>query len=166
MSASHAVFPGTFDPPTLGHLDLVRRACALFDRVTVAVARHPIKDQILDPDQRRALFERVLAASDLEGRVDVVVLDGLLVEGCRRLGATVILRGLRGGLDLEYERPMVLTNRSLAEEIETVFLLPEAGVAHISSTLVRQIARMGGDVSPFVPPPVTDHLRELLEESP
>ncbi len=155
MSHRHAVFPGSFDPFTLGHLDLVERATALFETVTVAVAQHPSKSALLPLNDRMGLIESCTAG--LEG-VRVAPFEGLVVDGCRQLGASVLLRGLRGAADLEYERPMALSNRLLAPGIETVFLLPSSATAHISATLVRQIARMGGDLSSFVPQPVLQAL--------
>lgn len=157
MVTVHAVFPGTFDPITLGHLDVLRRALTLFERVTVAVAEHHGKSPLLPLAQR---IELARAACDPLERVQVVPLEGLLVEGVRALGAGAIVRGLRGAMDLEVERQMTLTNRALAPGIETVFLLPAAEHAHVSSTLVRQVARMGGDLSPFVPEPVARALGE------
>ena len=155
--AAHALFPGTFDPVTLGHLDVLERALGLFERVTVAVATHPEKRHLFPLEERLALLEEVLA-----GRpgAHVAALEGLVVDGARRLGAGVIVRGVRGPGDLEYERQMALTNRTLAPEVETVFLLPAATHANVSSTLVRQIARMGGDVAAFVPAPVAAALRQ------
>ena len=163
MSSVSAVFPGTFDPFTLGHLDRVRRARDLFPDLIVAVAQHATKDGMFDVTERVALIEESLAG--LEG-VRVVTFEGLVVDGCRRLGAGVLLRGLRGTGDLEYERPMALSNRAMAPEVETVFLLPSSETAHISGTLVRQIARLGGDVSAFVPGPVLRALRNRFPESP
>ena len=161
MPASiHAVFPGTFDPITLGHLDVVRRALVLFDRVTVAVAQHHAKQHLLDGAERLALARRALAPLE---RAEVAALDGLLIDGVRALGATAVVRGVRSAADLEYERQMALTNRAMAPEIETVFVLPAPELAHVSSTLVRQIARMGGDVSPFVPPEVVEHLAGRIQ---
>lgn len=158
MSAtSHAIFPGTFDPVTVGHLDVLERALRIFDRVTVAVAEHHQKDQLFDVDERRRL---IAAATEGWRGVDVVALDGLLVDGCRDLGAGAILRGVRTAADLEYERQMALTNRAMQPEIETVFLLPAPERGHVSSSLVRQIARMGGDISSFVPAAVHAALKE------
>lgn len=156
LDPRHAVFPGTFDPFTLGHLDLVRRAAHLFDRVTVAVAEHHSKSALFGVEERLSLAEESLVAEDgssLAG-VHVAVLEGLLVEGCRALGAAAVVRGIRSAADLEYERAMALTNRAIAPEVETVLLMPAPEFGHISSTLVRQVARMGGDVTPFVPAPV------------
>ena len=162
MSTPSAVFPGTFDPFTLGHLDLVRRARDLFPDIIVAVAQHPTKDEMFSVPERVALIEESLAGMD---GVRVATFDGLVVEGCRSLGASVLLRGLRGTSDLEYERPMALSNRAMAPELETVFLLPSAETAHISSTLVRQIARLGGDASAFVPGPVLRALQHRFSDS-
>ena len=158
MTASdrrHAIFPGTFDPVTSGHVDLVERAARLFDHLTIAVAAHHDKRHILTVEERVALLEEV--TRDL-AHVDVVVLDGLLVEGARRLGANAIVRGIRSAADLEYERQLALTNRAMDAELDTVMLLSSAEHAHVSSTLVRQIARLGGDISPFVPPAVVTAL--------
>ncbi|MCP3918471.1 MAG: pantetheine-phosphate adenylyltransferase [bacterium] len=153
-AGGHAIFPGTFDPVTLGHLDVLERALGLFERVTIAVAAHHDKHAIFDLEERLRLLSEVTEAGEPLGRARVVALEGLLVEGCRRLGARAIVRGVRSAGDLEYERQMALTNRVLAPEIETVLLLSAPEHAHVSSTLVRQIARMGGDVSSFVPPAV------------
>lgn len=158
MTASdrrHAIFPGTFDPVTSGHVDLVERAARLFDHLTIAVAAHHDKRHILTVEERVALLEEV--TRDL-AHVDVVVLDGLLVEGARRLGANAIVRGIRSAADLEYERQLALTNRAMDAELDTVMLLSSSEHAHVSSTLVRQIARLGGDISPFVPPAVVTAL--------
>ena len=158
MTASdrrHAIFPGTFDPVTSGHVDLVERAARLFDHLTIAVAAHHDKRHILTVEERVVLLEEV--TRDL-AHVDVVVLEGLLVEGARRLGATAIVRGIRSAADLEYERQLALTNRAMDAELDTVMLLSSSEHAHVSSTLVRQIARLGGDISPFVPPAVVTAL--------
>lgn len=151
----HALFPGTFDPVTLGHLDVVRRAARLFGRLTIAVARNASKQELLTVAQRIALLREVTA--DLPG-VDVVHVDGLSVRACQELGATVIVRGVRSTGDLEYELAMARTNRALAPDIETVLLPSSPEHAHISSTLVRQIAGLGGNLDPFVPPAVARRL--------
>jgi pantetheine-phosphate adenylyltransferase len=150
-----AVFPGTFDPVTLGHLDLVRRAAAVFDEVIVAPASHHDKRHLFSVGERVELLRAALA--DLPS-VRVEPLSGLLVDGAARLGARTVVRGVRNANDLEYERQMAHTNRALAPWLDTVFLLSAPEHAHVSSTLVRQIARMGGDVRPFVPPAVADAL--------
>ncbi len=151
----HALFPGTFDPVTHGHLDIVRRAAQLFDSVTVAVAQHPSKKELLPVEQRLALLREVTA--EISG-VEVVRLDGLVVHGCERLGATVIVRGVRSASDVDYELQMARANRALAPQVETVLLASSPEHAHISSTLVRQIAEMGGDLTSFVPPAIARRL--------
>lgn len=162
MSHSHAVFPGTFDPITLGHLDVIRRGVSLFEKVTVAVAAHTGKSEVFTLEERLELVRDAVAPFE---RVEVAPLSGLLVDGMRDLGANVVLRGVRSAADLEYERPMALANRALSAEIETVFLIPSAELGHVSSTLVRQIAQLGGDTSSFVPPDVAARLRARFLDS-
>lgn len=159
--ASHALFPGTFDPVTLGHLDLIRRGAALFERVTIAVAAHPSKNQLLGVEERLELLRR--STSDLPG-VEVVALEGLVVHGCEAHGADVLLRGVRSAADFDYEMQMARTNRVLLERIDTVLLASSPEHAHISSTLVRQVASMGGDLSAFVPEPVVRFLEDRYPE--
>jgi pantetheine-phosphate adenylyltransferase len=154
--ARHALFPGTFDPFTTGHLDLVRRAAALFGRVTVGIAAHPEKQHLFGVEERASLARE--ATAGIAG-VSVCALEGLLVAACEAIGADVIVRGVRSGTDFDYEVQMARTNRALLPRIDTVLLVPDPNVAHVSSTLVRQIASMGGDVSHFVPPCVDRALR-------
>ena len=142
-----AVFPGSFDPVTLGHVDIVARARALFDEVVVAVAHNSLKAALLDFDTRVDLASRALA--DIEG-VTVKATDGLLVDFCAREGATAIVKGLRGGADYDYERPMALMNRALTG-IETVFVTGDGALSHVASSLVRDVARHGGSITAFVP---------------
>ena len=156
-SAAHALFPGTFDPVTLGHLDVVRRAARLYARVTVVVAAHPSKLELLSLETRLALLREVLAELP---NVDIAVVEGLLVQGCRELDAGVIVRGLRNGADFEYEAQMARSNAAMAADVETVFLASAPEHTHISSTLVRQVAEMGGPLELFVPPAVARALRE------
>ena len=145
------LLPGTFDPPTLGHLDLVERAARLFARVTLGVAENASKQALFGVEERLALLRAATAGID---NVAVVRVEGLVVDSCRTLGADAILRGLRSGSDFDYEAQMARTNRALAPAVDTVFLASSATVAHVSSTLVRQIAALGGDCSALVPPPV------------
>lgn len=159
MTSRVALFPGTFDPPTLGHVDVVRRAARLFDRVVVAVAAHHDKRHLLGLDERLACVRSAVA--DLPG-VEVLALEGLLVEGARRLGACAVVRGVRTAADLEYERQMALTNRALHPELETVLVLPSPEVSHISSTLVRQVAQMGAPLDAFLTPEVERIVRAAL----
>lgn len=160
--ASHALFPGTFDPVTLGHVDLVARAARLFGRVTVAVATHPTKEGSFGVEERVRLIEQ--ATSDIPG-VAVVAIRGLVVQACTEWDCDVIVRGVRSGTDFDYEIQMALINRDLSDGVETVLLAPGPARAHISSTLVRQVASMGGDVSAFVPECVNRALKERFSRS-
>ena len=154
--ALHALLPGTFDPFTLGHQELVRRARQLFARVTVGVAEHPEKRWLFDARERVELVRESLA--DLGG-VEVQLVRGLLVDACRELGVDLLVRGVRTGTDFDYESQMARTNRALSPRLDTVLLVPDPSTAHLSSTLVRQIASMGGELSAFVPPCVERALR-------
>ncbi len=142
-----AIYPGTFDPITLGHSDLVCRAARLFDRVIVAVAPNASKQAVFSLDERLTMARTVLAEYP---NVEVCSFDGLLVEFARQRGASVILRGLRAVSDFEYEFQLAGMNRKLDDGIETLFLTPAEKYTYISSSLVREIAALGGDVAPFV----------------
>ena len=146
-----AVYPGTFDPITNGHTDLILRATRLFDRVVVAVAKDTGKAPVCGIDER---VELARAAVEDMPAVEVVPFEGLLVNFCRDYGAKSVIRGLRAVSDFEFEFQLASMNRRLAPEIETIFLTPAEQYAFISSTLVREIARLGGDVSEFVHPEV------------
>ncbi len=152
-----ALYPGTFDPITNGHSDLIQRAAKLFDKVIVAIAANPNKKPFFPLEQRVELAQRVL-----RGHKNVVVkgFDVLLVEFARREKANVILRGLRAVSDFEYEFQLATMNRRLAPKIETMFLTPAEQYAYISSSLVREIAALDGDVTPFVHPNVKAALRQ------
>jgi pantetheine-phosphate adenylyltransferase len=154
-----AIYPGTFDPITNGHTDLVQRAARLFDRVIVAIAANPGKAPAF-PLARRAELART-ALEDV-ANVEVCSFDSLLVDFARRRGADVILRGLRAVSDFEYEFQLASMNRQLAPAIETVFLTPSEQYAFVSSSLVREVAMLGGDVSHFVHPAVMAALRAGL----
>lgn len=156
LDTRHALFPGTFDPVTLGHLDVIRRAAAIFARVTIAVATHPTKSELLPLERRLALLREVTA--DMPG-VDVANVEGLVIDGCRTLDAGVIVRGIRNSTDFEYESQMARSNRAMAPDIETVFMASDPEHGHISSTLVRQVTEMGGPLETFVPPAVIRVLR-------
>ena len=151
MAIKTAVYPGTFDPITNGHTDLVARALRLFDRVLVAVAKDTGKKPVCGLEDRVALAQAALAGMP---NVEVVPFEGLLVDFCRRHDAGIVIRGLRAVSDFEFEFQLASMNRRLAPEIETIFLTPAEQYAFISSTLVREIARLGGDVSDFVHPEV------------
>jgi len=161
--ASHALFPGVFDPFHHGHLDLVRRAARLFGRVTVGVAQNPEKQPMLGAEQRAELVRECVTG--IAG-VEVRLVAGLVVHACEELGADVIVRGLRGGGDYDYEAAMARTNRTLLARIDTVLLAPAPEHTHVSSTLVRHIASLGGDASGLVPPPVARALRERFPPRP
>lgn len=150
-----AVYPGTFDPITLGHSDIVRRAARLFDRVIVAVAGNATKAPVWTAAERLSMASDVLAGID---NVEVKTFDSLLVDFMRLNNAGVILRGLRAVSDFEYEFQLAAMNRRLAPEIETLFLTPAEQYTFISSSLVREVARHGGDVSEFVHPLVKSEL--------
>lgn len=146
-----AVYPGSFDPPTKGHEDLVRRSLALADRVIVAVATNATKQPLFSVEERLAMLQ---AAVGDEPRVTLQSFDGLLAEFAKRVGATVIVRGLRAVSDFEYEFQMALMNRQLHPSLETVFLVPAVDLTYLSSSLVREVARFGGDVGGLVHPEV------------
>jgi len=159
MAETIAVYPGTFDPMTLGHLDLIRRASGLYDRLVVAVAATSVKNGALfDAETRKALIREDVKAAGLVN-VTVETLDTLLVDFCRSHGARVVVRGVRVYSDFEYEFQMALTNKKLAPEIETLFMMPTEGLAYVSSSMVREIVRYGGDVTDFVTPTVSAKLK-------
>ena len=161
MSSRIAVVPGSFDPPTLGHLDVIRRAARLYDELHVVVVHNPDKAGMLPAAQRVALLEQSIAEDDgMSGNVIVGAWSvGLLVDYAQEVGAGVLVKGIRSQVDVAYETPMAVVNRNLAD-IETVFLLPEPSHALVSSSLVRQVAGLGGDVSPYVPPAVARFLAQ------
>ncbi len=156
MGVRTAVIPGTFDPVTLGHVDIVTRASVLFDEVVVGIARNASKTPLLDAETRRAAFAR---AVEHLPRARVEIVPGLLVDFCRDLGAVAIVKGLRGGGDLDAEAPMAAMNRHLSD-IDTVFLVSEGRLAHIASSMVRDIARYGGPIDDLVPSGVGDLVRD------
>ena len=150
-----AVYPGSFDPITRGHEDLVRRGLVFADRVVVAVTTAAGKAPLFTIEERVALVRTALGD---DPRVEVRPFDGLLIEFCRAIGATMILRGLRYVSDFEYEYQMALMNRKLAGEIETIFLVPAFDLTYLSASLVREVARFGGDVRSLVHPAVAQAL--------
>ena len=154
-----AVVPGSFDPVTLGHLDVIGRAAGLFDELHVLVVHNPDKTALLPVAQRVTLLHRSIADAGLAGDIRVTSWSvGLLVDYCTDVGATVLVKGVRSQVDVAYETPMAIVNRNLAG-VETVFLLPDPAHAHVSSSLVRQVAALGGDVSPYVPRAVAEFLQ-------
>lgn len=156
-----ALYTGSFDPVTNGHVALIAAAARLCDALVVAIGTHPGKTPMFTVDERRALIGASCGTA-LQGTgcaLHVETFAGLAVEAARHAGATLIIRGLRDGSDLDYEMPMAGMNAAMAPEVQTVFLPAPPSVRHITATLVRQIAQMGGDVSSFVPAPVTAALR-------
>ncbi len=156
------VYPGTFDPVTLGHMDIIRRGARLVDRLVIGVATNPSKSPMFTLAERKAHVQR--ECEDIAG-VDVVEFDELLMDFAQRLGATVIVRGLRGAGDFEYEFQMTGMNRALNDDIEQVFLMADVSLQPIASKLVKEIAMYGGDIRKFVPPRVAIDVVERVGES-
>jgi pantetheine-phosphate adenylyltransferase len=157
--SSAAVYPGTFDPITNGHIDLISRAIKLFDRVVIAVATGGGKTPLFDLNERLQLAKQVFAN---QPEIEVCILDGLLVDFAIEKNAHVIIRGLRTAADFDYEFQLAGMNRCLNADIETLFLTPSAQHAFVSSTLVREVARLKGDISQFVHPIVATALHQKL----
>lgn len=151
-----AIYPGTFDPFTHGHLDIVERACRAFGSLVVAVSQNPSKSPLFPLEERIAMVKE--STADIEG-VSVESFDGLLVAHARRTGARVLVKGVRAPSDVEYETQMAQMNAALAD-VETVFLVATPTHGFISSSLVREVARLGGDITAFVPPTVARRLKE------
>ena len=150
MGETTAVYPGTFDPMTLGHFDLIRRSAKLYGSLIVAVAATSKKQgAMFDAEERLAMIREDVRRARLRN-VEVKLLDGLLVDFCRREGARVVIRGVRVYSDFEYEFQMALTNRRMAPEIETLFMMPSESLAYVTASTVREIASYGGDTAPFV----------------
>lgn len=156
------LYPGTFDPITRGHLDIIQRACVLVDRLVIGVAINRDKGPLFDLEERVAMIEAECAVLEIESGAEIVVhpFENLLIDCANDVGAGVIIRGLRAVADFEYEYQMVGMNRALDSSIETVFLMAEARHQAIASKLVKEIARLGGDVSKFVTPAVKHALVE------
>lgn len=151
------VYPGTFDPITNGHLDVVTRALHLFDEVVLAIAADSTKKPLFSLEERLAMAETVMA--DLGGKVRVTIFRGLLIDFVRSQDSRAILRGLRAVSDFEFEFQMALMNRKLTDTIETIFLMPRDTYTYLSSTIIKEIGRLGGDISSFVPPVVEEAMR-------
>jgi pantetheine-phosphate adenylyltransferase len=152
-----AFYPGSFDPVTNGHVDIVRRAAALFDRLVVGVGAHHGKSPMFPLSERVAMLRETFAGPEA-ARIAIVTYDGLTVDAAKENGAAVIVRGLRDGADFDYEMQMAGMNAALCPGVETLFLASASGTRHIAASLVRQIAAMGGDVSTFVPSAVVARL--------
>ncbi len=158
-------YPGSFDPVTLGHVDIIRRAARIVDELVIGVGVHVAKTPLFSADERIALLKEETAwvRTETGTRITIVPFDNLAVDVARAHGASMIIRGLRDGTDLDYEAQMAGMNGAMAPEIETVLLAAAPQVRHIAANLVRQIALMGGDVSPFVSPKVAEKLRARAE---
>jgi len=156
-----AMYAGTFDPVTLGHFDLMRRSAGIFERVIIAVVAASAKTTLFSLEERMALTRE---ASRALPNVTVESFDGLLIDHARQRGVSVLIRGLRAYSDFEYEFRMALTNRKLAPEIETLFMMPSETQSYVSSSMVKEVALLGADVSEFVPPVVLAALAAKLRE--
>jgi pantetheine-phosphate adenylyltransferase len=157
-----ALYPGTFDPPTNGHLDLIQRGSKLFEHLTVAVLNNPGKNPIFTVEERVEMLRESTAAI---ANVSVATFNGLMVDFARHLGATAVLRGIRAISDYEHEFQMALMNRRLAPEIETVFLQPAGRYSFVSSRMLKEVAKFGGDVTGLVPPNVIKRLRTRINSA-
>jgi pantetheine-phosphate adenylyltransferase len=155
-----AVYPGTFDPITLGHIDIIRRGAHLVDKLVIGVTTNPSKEPMFTTAERLAMVRR--EAKDIPGNINVVEFDSLLMEFAEEQGATAILRGLRAVADFEYEFQMAGMNQQLNDRIETVFLMADASLQPIASKLVKEIARYGGAIDKFVTPAVAQDVRRHL----
>lgn len=157
-----ALYPGSFDPVTNGHLDVLKHALGLANQVVVAIGVHPGKEPMFSAEERMEMVAVAATILDASDRVSVITFDDLVVDAARRQNAALLIRGLRDGTDLDYEMQMAGTNAALAPDVQTVFLPASPNVRHIAATLVRQIAKMGGDVTGFVPQDVVERLRKRL----
>lgn len=161
MGIKRVIYPGSFDPVTNGHVDIIQRATKLFDEVVVAIATNSQKRPLFTVEERIQLLEQTAEAHSL--KVKVVPLKGLLVEAVKNLEATAVIRGLRAVSDFEFEFQMALMNRKLNKSLETVFLMPREDCIYLSSSIIKEIARLGGDVSVFVPTPVVAALQQKFQ---
>ena len=155
MSERIGIYPGTFDPITLGHADIIRRGAKLVDRLIIGVTTNPSKNPMFRTDERMAMVQREVADLGLDN-VEIVGFNALLMKFAAKQGASVIIRGLRAVADFEYEYQMAGMNQQIDDEIETVFLMADVSLQPIASKLVKEIALFGGDISPFVSTPVRD----------
>lgn len=160
MKRIKAIYPGSFDPPTNGHFDLIERGSKIFDELVVAILRNPEKDPLFSVADRRKMLEAMTAEFD---NVSVDTFDGLTVDYALRMDASAILRGIRAISDYEYELQMALMNRKLQPGLETVFMMPAAKYSYLSSRLVREVAQLGGSIECLVPEIVMQKLREKID---
>ncbi|NTU51175.1 MAG: pantetheine-phosphate adenylyltransferase [Candidatus Aminicenantes bacterium] len=163
MTVSSAIYPGSFDPITNGHVDIIERGLGVFDRIIVAVLKNPKKATLFTTKERVRMIQDLFASKK---EVEVRAFDGLLVDFAKAQGTNVVIRGLRAISDFEYEFQMALMNRSLAPDIETFFMMPSVNYSFLSSNLVREVAALGGSVESLVPGPVARRLRQKIGGSP
>jgi pantetheine-phosphate adenylyltransferase len=159
-----ALYPGTFDPITFGHLDILNRALNLFDEILITIAINPIKIPFFTLEERKEIIKQVLLNHKEHSRIIVKEFNGLLVNFAREQGASAIIRGLRAVSDFEYELQMALMNRRLADKITTVFMMPHEKYTYLNSTIVKEVASLGGDISNFVPKVVEKAIMEKLRK--
>lgn len=162
MTIRTGVYPGTFDPITLGHMDIIGRAAKLVDRLVIGVTTNPSKNPMFSVDERMEMVKREVSAID--GEIHVVAFDSLLMDFAEREGASMIVRGLRAVADFEYEYQMAGMNQQINGRVETVFLMADVSLQPIASKLVKEIAVFGGDISPFVSPEVRDEVVARVDE--
>ncbi len=156
MTQKIALYPGSFDPITLGHIDIARRACHVVDKLVLAVGVHHGKAPFFSAEERFDLINDVIGpiAQETGTELDVISFDGLVIDAAKQVGADLMIRGLRDGTDLDYEMQLAGMNEAMAPDIHTLYLPSSGSVRHIAASLVRQVAKMGGDITPFVPPAV------------
>lgn len=156
-----AVFPGSFDPPTYGHIDIIERACKIFDKVIVSVFKNPQKKPFLTVEERIEILKGLLAKRK---EIEIDCFDGLLVDYLKKRNIRIIIRGLRAVSDLEYEFQYAAANRTLYQDIETIFFMPRLRYSYLSSSVVREIIRFGGNISKMVPPLVARKIKEKISK--
>lgn len=160
MCPKIAVYPGTFDPITNGHLDLIKRALQFFDKIILAIGENPAKKPLFSIEERIYLAQKALEENNLEKSVEVAHFSGLLVDFAKEKGASVIIRGLRAVSDFEYEMQLALMNRKLSNSIDTIFLMPSLRYIFLSSSIIKEAAKFGGQVDDLVPKIVAEKLKE------
>ncbi|MBX2804579.1 MAG: pantetheine-phosphate adenylyltransferase [Hyphomicrobiales bacterium] len=166
MTRKIVFYPGSFDPVTFGHLDMIARAAQLFDEVVIGIGVHHAKKTLFSPEERRRLLEAAIAELPCAGSLSLTSFDNLAVDAARKSGAVAILRGLRDTTDFAYEMQMAGMNNAVAPGLDTIFL-PSAGQhRHIAATFVRQMAQMGGEISAFAPPAVAKLIKDILTARP
>ncbi|MFN3921079.1 MAG: pantetheine-phosphate adenylyltransferase [Caldimicrobium sp.] len=164
MSPKIAIYPGTFDPITNGHIDLIQRALKIFDTIIVAIGENPAKTPLFTLEERIFLIKKALEEFQLSNRVEVESFSGLLVDFAKKRGATAIIRGLRAVSDFEYEMQLALMNRKLANSIDTIFLMPSLKYIFLSSSIIKEAAKLGGNVEDLVPKIVAQRLKEKFSK--